>query len=87
VLGIVRQQHFFSGYDLAVIDQAIWKYSKFEAPIFNQPCLRLYSVLTDHVELFFFACTFYWFVHNVIVLIILQVWQLPDIRLAGPNYE
>src|SRR5687768_4225197 len=36
-LAIVKHNHFLSGYDLAVNDQGIWKYSQFKDPVTTVP--------------------------------------------------
>src|SRR5438093_1498946 len=32
-ISLVKHNHYLSGYDLAVVDQVVWKYSQFKAPI------------------------------------------------------
>lgn len=83
MLGIIRHNHFLSGYDLAIIDQAIWKYSKFEAPINTNQAYAFTSILTDHVELIFILIApFYWLFNNVRVLILLQALAISSTGLA-----
>jgi uncharacterized membrane protein len=73
ILGLIRHEHFLSGYDLGVIDQGIWKYSHFKAPISTNHAYPFTSILTDHVELIFIVIApLYWIVSDVRVLITLQ---------------
>jgi len=73
ILGLERYYTFAAGYDLAVIDQAIWHYSHFTAPISTNQAYAFTSILTDHVELIFLLIApFYWIWDNVQLLILLQ---------------
>lgn len=83
ILGIIRHNHFLSGYDLAVIDQAIWKYSIFTAPISTNHAYAFTSILTDHVELIFLLLApFYWIINDVRMLIVLQALVISFSGLA-----
>src|SRR5260221_1513402 len=73
ILGLERYNYFAAGYDLAVIDQAIWEYAHFMAPISTNHAYAFTPILTDHVELIFLlVAPFYWIWDNVQTLIILQ---------------
>lgn len=73
IISVLRQQHFLSGYDLAVIDQAIWKYSQFKAPISTNQTYAFTSILNDHVELIFILIApLFWLWNSIYVLYILQ---------------
>jgi uncharacterized membrane protein len=77
ILGLIRHEHFLSGYDLGVIDQGIWKYSQFKTPISTNHAYPFTSILTDHVELIFvFIAPFYWVFSDVRVLIIVQAFLI-----------
>lgn len=74
-LALVKHAHFLSGYDLAVSDQGIWKYSQFQAPITTIHTYYDTSILEDHVELIFiFLVPFYWVYNNTKTFLILQVF-------------
>src|SRR5687767_5495170 len=49
-LAIVKHNHFLSGYDLAVNDQGIWKYSQFKAPIPTVHSSNDTPIYFDHFE-------------------------------------
>lgn len=83
ILGLVRQYHFWSGYDLAVVDQAIWKYAHFKAPISTAHAYAFTPILWDHVELIFpLLVPFYWIFDRVITLIVLQSFAICTSGLA-----
>lgn len=73
-LSLVKHYHFLSGYDLSIIDQAIWKYSQFKSPISTTLSFFDTPLYYDHVELIYILIApFYWVVDNVSILLILQV--------------
>lgn len=83
ILGIVRQLHFWSGYDLAIADQAIWKYAHFMAPISTNHSYAFTSILSDHVEFIFpLLVPFYWIYDNVKILIVLQALAISSSGIA-----
>lgn len=72
-LGVVKHNNFLSGYDLAVIDNGIWKYSQLQYPISTTHAFYDKPILFDHVELIFLLIApFYWFINSAIFLIVLQ---------------
>lgn len=77
VLGSVRQLHFLSGYDVAVVDQGIWNYSHFRQAISTNHAYAFTPMLWDHVELIYFGIApFYWIFDSVYTLIILQAFAI-----------
>ncbi len=83
VMGVIRQIHFLSGYDLAIVDQAIWNYSHFQAPISTNQAYAFTPILWDHVELIFpLLVPFYWVYNNVITLILLQSFAICSSGIA-----
>lgn len=63
-----------SGYDLSVIDQAIWKYSKFKIPITTTHVYYDTPIYYDHLEIIYLLfAPLYWLFDSVITLIVLQV--------------
>ena len=76
-IGVIRHMHFLTGYDLADVDQAIWKYSRFEAPISTNLTYAFTPILWDHVELIYpLLVPFYWMANSVYTLIILQAFGI-----------
>lgn len=83
ILGVVRQMHFLSGYDLAIVDQAMWNYSHFQPPITTNQTYAFTPILWDHVELIFpLLVPFYWIANNVYTLIVLQALAITSSGLA-----
>jgi len=73
ILILVKHFHFGTGYDLSIVDQIVWKYSQFKAPITSIQFYPFTSLLTDHVELIYILIApFYWFYNNVLTLLVLQ---------------
>lgn len=72
-LSIVKHNHFLSGYDLAIIDQVIWKYSQFKAPISTVVSFFDTPLYYDHVELIFILIApLYWVFDSPKTLLIFQ---------------
>jgi len=71
---LVRHAHFESGgYDLGLFDQAIWHYSRFEAPVSTVYLAGPANVLSDHFSpILVVLVPFYWLWDNVDVLLIAQ---------------
>ena len=83
LMGIIRQTHFLSGYDLAVADQAMWKYSHFNAPISTNHAYAFTPILWDHVEFIYpLLVPFYWIFNSIYTLIILQAFAITSSGLA-----
>lgn len=73
-LSISKHQNFMSGYDLSIIDQAIWKYSQFKDPVTTTHVYFDAPIYTDHLELIFILIApLYWVFDSAITLIVLQV--------------
>ncbi|HSD98985.1 MAG TPA: DUF2079 domain-containing protein [Patescibacteria group bacterium] len=76
-LGVIKHNHFLSGYDLAVIDQAIWHYSHLQLPISTNHAYAFTPIYWDHVELIFpLFAPLYWIWSDVRALIILQAFVM-----------
>ncbi len=74
-LSLIKHNHFLSGYDLGVDDQAVWKYSQFKNPITTSHAYYDTSVLSDHVEfIYILLAPFYWIYSSVKTLLVLQVF-------------
>jgi uncharacterized membrane protein len=77
VLSIVKHNHYLTGYDLGVEDQAVWLYSRFLAPISTTHAYANTSIFWDHVEfIYLLAAPFYWIINSVKTLIILHVFVI-----------
>ncbi|HVZ12326.1 MAG TPA: DUF2079 domain-containing protein [Patescibacteria group bacterium] len=73
-LATIKHAHFISGYDLAVVDQAIWKYSQFKTPIATIHSYFDTPIYFDHLEpIFIILSPLYWINPNTYTLITLQV--------------
>lgn len=83
IMGLIRQQHFLSGYDIAVVDQAVWKYSHFKAPISTNHAYAFTPILWDHVELIYILIApFYWLYNSINTLIFLQALAISSSGIA-----
>lgn len=83
ILGIIRQMHFLSGYDIAVVDQGIWNYSHFRNAISTNHAYAFTPMLWDHVELIYFLIApFYWIFDSIYTLIILQALAITASGMA-----
>jgi uncharacterized membrane protein len=73
VLALIKHAHFLSGYDLSVINQVVWEYSKFQFPNSTVHAYAFTPVFWDHVELILLLVSpFYWVHGNSETLIVLQ---------------
>ena len=78
LFSFLNHSHFRSGTDLAIFDQAIWHYSRFEWPrsTFLEPW-GYENFLGDHFEpILLFLAPLYWVWENVGVLLIVQALLL-----------
>lgn len=76
-LSVVRHNHFGSGYDLAIADQVVWEYSRFQAPITTVQSYSFSSLLTDHVEIIYAIISpFYWIWSDARMLLLLQAFLI-----------
>ena len=72
-LALNKHAHFLSGYDLAIVDQIVWKYSQFKLPITTVHSYASTSLLTDHLEIIYILLApFYWIFNYAVTLIILE---------------
>jgi uncharacterized membrane protein len=71
---LIRDWHFGSGgYDLGLFDQAVWRYSRFEAPVSTVYVAGPTNVLSDHFSpILVILVPFYWLWDSVDVLLIAQ---------------
>ncbi len=70
IASIVRYVHFLAGYDLAIFDQAVWHYSRFEAPFSS---IKGESILGDHFHpLIAVLAPLYWIWSDPRTLLIAQ---------------
>ncbi|HVF69588.1 MAG TPA: DUF2079 domain-containing protein [Xanthomonadales bacterium] len=77
VLSVVKHNHFLSGYDLGVSDQAVWLMSKFKNPISSTHAYANTSLFSDHVEIIYALISpIYWFFNDVRILIVLQAFLI-----------
>lgn len=72
-LSVVRHNHFLTGYDLSISDQAIWLMAHFESPVLTQHAYAYSFLFADHVEVIYaFLSPMYWFIDDVRILLVLQ---------------
>lgn len=73
-LSLIKHYSYLSGYDLSIIDQAVWKYSRFLNPISTTHVYYDAPIYFDHLEIILvLLAPIYWVINSVHVLIILQV--------------
>jgi uncharacterized membrane protein len=73
ILSIVKHNHFLSGYDLTISDQAIWLMSQFKNPISTPHAYPFTSLFSDHVEIIYAVLSpIYWFNNDPRVLLLIQ---------------
>lgn len=83
LLGVIKHNNFLSGYDLSIIDQAIWKYSQLKNPITTTHEFYDTPIYIDHLEIIFILIApLYWIFDSVLVLIVLQVVAIVGSGLA-----
>src|SRR5258706_3875009 len=72
-LSIIRHNHFLSGYDLGISDQAVWLMSKFREPLSSSHADAFSSLFSVHVEIIYALLSpIYWFVNDSRILLVLQ---------------
>ncbi len=73
LLGIIKHNHYLSGYDLAVSDQVMWKYSVFHNPLTTIHAYPFTYMFEDHIEfIYVFLSPIFWLWNTVIALISIQ---------------
>jgi len=74
LLSLVKHFSFLSGYDLTIIDQAIWKYSHFINPISTTHVYYDAPIYYDHLEIILVLISpLYWLFNSAVTIIVLQV--------------
>lgn len=74
-LGLVKHNHFLSGYDLAIVDQIMWKYGYFHNPLTTIQAYPFTYLMTDHIEfIYIFLSPLYWIWNDVHALIFFQAF-------------
>lgn len=72
-LSVIRHEHFMSAYDLSVVDQIMWKYSRFIKPITTVHVFSGTLIFTDHIEFIYAVLSpLYWIWNDAKALIIAQ---------------
>ena len=72
-LGLVKHAHFLSGYDLSLVNQVAWEYSRFIPPVMTGHAYPFMPVFYDHIEFIYILISpFYWILPDARTLIILQ---------------
>jgi len=75
VLSIIRHNHFLSGYDLGISDQAVWLMSKFKDPLSSSHAYAFTSLFSDHVEIIYALLSpIYWVFDDPRILLVLQAF-------------
>lgn len=83
ILGVIKHNHYLSGYDLGIVHQATWKYSQLKAPIMTNHAYPFTSILADHVEFIYILLSpFYALFADARTLIILQAIAFSSSGLA-----
>lgn len=73
LLAIIKHNHFLSGYDLAIVDQVMWKYAHFQSPITTIHSYAFTNIMTDHIEfIYLFLSPLFWIWGDVRILIAAQ---------------
>lgn len=72
-LSTLRYEHFMTGsYDLAIYDQGIWHYSRFESPVST---VKGMNILGDHFSpILVFLSPSFWFFHDAKIILIFQAF-------------
>lgn len=77
ILSSVKHYNFLSGYDLAIIDQVIWKYSQFKTPLTTIHAIHSQPLLADHVEFIYILLSpTYWLFNSAYTIIFLQTFTI-----------
>ena len=75
LLSLVKHNHFLSGYDLAVVNQYVWEYSRFRIPISTVNAYVFTPAFYDHIEFIYILLSpFYWIFSDAKTLISLQAF-------------
>lgn len=72
-LGLVKHAHFWTGYDLSLVNQVTWEYSRFIPPVMTGHAYPFMPAFYDHIEFIYILLSpFYWILPDARALIILQ---------------
>ncbi|MBP9716508.1 MAG: DUF2079 domain-containing protein [Candidatus Levybacteria bacterium] len=72
-LGLVKHSHFLTGYDLSLVNQVTWEYSRFISPVMTGHAYAFMPAFYDHIEFIYLLLSpFYWILPDARTLIILQ---------------
>ncbi len=72
-LGLVKHAHFLTGYDLSLVNQIAWEYSRFIPPVMTGHAYPFMPAFFDHIEfIYILIAPFYWILPDARTLIILQ---------------
>lgn len=73
-LGLVKHAHFLTGYDLSLVNQVTWEYSRFIPPVMTGHAYPFMPAFYDHIEfIYILIAPFYWILSDARILIVLQV--------------
>jgi uncharacterized membrane protein len=76
-LSILRHRHFESGWDLAIFDQAVWLYSRFQAPEVTVRFNQAVNILGDHFHpIIALLAPLFWIADTVESLLVGQAFLL-----------
>lgn len=74
-LSLVRHNHYLSAYDLAVVDQIMWRYSNFMTPVTTVHAYSGTLIFSDHIELIYALLSpLYWIWNDARALITAQAF-------------
>lgn len=83
LLALIKHNNYLSGYDLAIVDQVIWKYSQFKNPITTVHSYYNTSTLGDHIEFIYILLSpTYWIFNDARTILTLQVLSVIASGLA-----
>lgn len=75
ILSVTRHNHFMSAWDLSVVDQIMWKYSRFLPPVTTIHDYVNTLIFTDHIEFIYAILSpIYWIWNDARALIIAQAF-------------
>lgn len=72
-LSFVKHLHYQTGYDLSIVNQIVWQYSRLTIPVSSVNAYAFSPVFSDHIEFIYdLIAPFYWILPDARTLIILQ---------------
>jgi len=82
-LSTIRHHNFQSGYDLAIVDQVIWKYSHLKTPITTVHSYYNTSIFEDHIEIIYLLISpLYWIFSSAYTILFLQALSISSSGMA-----